>query len=185
VIDGVHLVRGLPAISVVRSQSKKSHGYYNRGGQIGLSQIADHPELTLAHEIGHFIDHRGFFGQGMSSEASDALSAWRTAVMKTPEIKNLFDIAAGKRNHIYAKHGVSFDANHVEYLLRTREIWARSYAQWIAQKSSDTVLMRQLNIMLKNQQKSVVKYTYQWQPENFKDVASAIDDVFSQIGWLK
>ena len=51
------------------------------------------------------------------------------------------------------------DLAKVRYYLRLHEIFARSYAQYIAEKSGDDVLMRQLGKLIQEQLDGVVKYT--------------------------
>jgi hypothetical protein len=55
------------------------------------------PEATVAHELGHFLDHQGFGEKGKySSEYDPLFAAWREAVNKSLAIKRLQQIVKWK-----------------------------------------------------------------------------------------
>ncbi|MBE0439591.1 MAG: hypothetical protein IBX57_07530, partial [Gammaproteobacteria bacterium] len=184
-IDKVHSVKGLPEIPVVKIRKKGTeHGYFDAAGEIGLRDTASEPQLTVAHEIGHYIDYFGFFGRGYSSVNSELFNDWRRAIKKSPEVKNLVNIIYGDLDNEAAELGLVYDKKHVKYLLEPEELWARSYAQWVASKNVGSEVAKQLEQRLERQNKAVLNYTRQWKPDNFKAIFDAIDDIFKTTGWL-
>ena len=191
VIDRTHSDGSLPKIPIRRTSARGYAGAYTH------TAITDHPvdiaisshykahrEHTLSHEIGHFIDHKGLPGDWMASEKHSALEKWRKAVAATPEVKGLQDLHDGPSHVDIGGRSVPLPKSHLGYLLRKREIWARSYAQWLAQKSGDQVLMRQLRGILDEEAGYAINMHSQWSPANFEPVAEAIDELFKSMGRL-
>ncbi|AWL12826.1 hypothetical protein HMF8227_02374 [Saliniradius amylolyticus] len=192
-IDDVHGDGQLEKIPIVGSRSKTTLGYYQnytasqQPVKIGLSSQGHHKELTLAHEIGHFIDHRGVNkGKGFASDADPRFEKWRQAIAGSDAIEQLVSLfyQSGKAK---GKDGGSYlvPKKHLSYLLRTEEIWARSYAQYIAMRSGNSTLLAQLR---KEQQKikdGMVSIPRQWTDEDFEPIAKVIDELFLELGWLR
>ena len=63
-------------------------------------------------------------------------------------------------------------------------MWARSYAQWLAQKSGDETLMRQRRGILEREAGYRLQMPTQWDPADFGPVARAMGDLFTSMGWL-
>ena len=62
------------------------------------------------------------------------------------------------------------------------ELWARSYAQYIATKSGSAALMRELNEV----RNGTNDYRFaQWDDADFKPISAAMDVLFKGLGWLK
>ena len=183
VIDRTHSDGSLPKIPIRRSNARGYAGAYTHTAVLDQpvdiaisSHYKDHRELTLAHEIGHFLDHKGLPGPWMSSEKHADLAAWRDAVMATPEVRDL--------RQLYEAETGGDMRRYLSYLLRPREIWARGYAQWLAQTSGDAVLMRQLRATWAEEAGYAVALRTQWTADSFAPVAEAIDDLFKKMGWL-
>lgn len=73
------------------------------------------------------------------------------------------------------------DQREVGYLLSWREVWARSYAQWLALRSryaapKDGVKKWRLYAHPSTRNRH-------WADNDFEPIAKAIDDVFQSIGW--
>lgn len=184
VIDRTHSDGRLPRIPVRRASSYRWAGAYSHAAVIDQpvdiaisSHFKKHREHTLSHEIGHFIDHKGLPGGWMSSEKHPDLEPWRQAVFNTPEVKGLQRLYSGSADPAVPR-------GHISYLLRKRELWARSYAQWLAQKSGDPVLMRQLRDILTEEAGYAFDMRSQWSTESFSPVADAIDELFKKMGWI-
>lgn len=201
-------------------------------------QEAEEPfdaEATLVHEMGHYIDNQAFYpyagGRGMGSthaawshgapearqrviakareessptapvfdqfESVDpVLAEWYDAVQATPEVDQLGSASMMEM------------ATH-KYLLSPAELWARSFAQYVALRSDDPSLMEWLrrsqnqpDTMTRyrdtfdREQRKTVKVPYeakrpnylklrQWQDENFEPVAAAMDRLFDGLGWAR
>ena len=72
------------------------------------------------------------------------------------------------------------DRKHVNYLLNTEELFARSFAQYIATRSGDKIML--------SQAKSYSNTLYgarQWDDDDFKPIAAEFDAYFKSIGWIQ
>jgi SPP1 gp7 family putative phage head morphogenesis protein len=148
---------------------------------IEVSRLSDHPELSYAHEIGHFLDRSGIPTRG---------TGWRSGYKSDPHFKEWFKAVessqaaqalANIEQHL--PPGVRPDERYVGYLLRQKELWARSYAQYIATRSGDPLLGEQLDA-IRNNPKNPYRFQ-QWSDEDFKPIADAIDVMFANLGWRK
>lgn len=196
VIDGVHGDGNLPQIPVEQSSGTRMWGQYqyypgiNKSVDIRISSRGSHIDFTSAHEIGHFIDHRGIDpkSMGFASSNSSLMDKWEAAVKQSNSYQKLVDMR--KNPDAYAvdvqlgprsSAKISPDRNHIHYLLSTQELWARSYAQYISEKSGDTTLLQQLG-----EERSEKLYGYrQWETADFAPIRNAIDELFEGLGWLK
>ncbi len=190
-IDSVHGDGKLDLIQIKKSTSRKFRGAYSmtlsgKPGNIQISQVGAHKDLTLAHEIGHFIDHRGVRHVSGSvdqeifaSWTDDTHKEWRDAVFNSRATQHLSELH--KTNVV---NGYRIDKGHVDYLLTTHEVWARSYAQYITVRSGDEVMARQLKEMLNLKKTAPVYYDYQWDEDDFQPIAQAFDRLFTKLGWI-
>lgn len=64
-----------------------------------------------------------------------------------------------------------------------RELFARSYAQYIALRSGDHVLLNQLDEVLKED--TVRDIVIQWSVKDFMPVGQAFDILFRKQKWLR
>lgn len=181
IIDSVHDDGRLPKIPIENASSNANyfgaytHTLSGKAVRIRIRAGGDHKEHTLAHEIGHFLDHQGLPGDGFSSEGSPALQGWRDAIEKTRAITRLRDIERSKSS--------GYDG-YLEYLLRRREMWARSYAQWLTLRSGDPVLRSQLTDIVSSENGSKFPIPSQWTDDDFADVAQEIDKLMKKVGWM-
>jgi len=76
------------------------------------------------------------------------------------------------------------DRNYVRYLQRTPEVFARSYAQYIAIRSGNEALMTQLRTARKRNEAGI-GYQTVWDDDDFVPIAAAFDDLFKEKGWTK
>lgn len=188
-ITAIHDTPGLKKIPVVFSDSDEYAGVYRKDGatplNIELSSSND-VALTLVHEMGHAIDHQLFgTAEKFGSFDNPELDDWWKAIEGTKAAKRLDDLLeTDKYNYEDEFTGESKTAEiekpFIEYLSRTHEIFARSYAQYIATKSNN----QHLKELLQWEQGSEV-YPLQWDDEDFKPVAKAFDQIFKKKGWLK
>jgi hypothetical protein len=177
-IDSVHGDGQLPAIPLKQTRKQRTLGAYWRThtGQpvkIDLSSQGGHPHLTLAHEIGHFLDHAGIgSASGFATDADDRLNGWRAAVRQSKAVQQ-----------IQAHRGLYPDARRYQrYLASAKEVWARSYAQYIATRSDSALLKRELR---EEQQRATDSpLPRQWADDDFVDIAQAFDDLFLELGWM-
>lgn len=200
-IDKVHSDGELVPIPVKGSKATSRYGQYaSRGSDgsldsINISDGGDHHALTFAHEVGHWLDRRALpegeglgygafqsnraanagkyvLGAGMGSDVSPEWAAWWKAVQNSDALKGL---AKEKRS------------SYKTYTLQPHEVWARSYAQYIAHRSGDPEMQKQaadIVALRQNEFASTGGYT-QWEPDDFEPVAKAIDGILAKKGWTK
>ncbi len=129
------------------------------------------PALTVVHETGHLLDLMAIGAPGNFATITDAgMAAVLDAAEQTAAI-------TGLRAQLAAT-GSAQTAGHLTYLLTPWEIWARAYAQFIAERSGYPVLQKQLGDALASE-----KFR-QWTTDDFAPVAAAIEKMFGEIGWL-
>lgn len=191
-IDQVHGDGVLPEIPVKRSRARKYRGVFihipatGRPVEIRVSAYGDAKEITLAHEIGHFIDNQAFqakVGLGRFASVDDPVfKKWRDAVEDSAATKGLRELLIhpelqGRRWKDLRKH--------VRYLLSTHEQWARAYSQYIARKSSSQKMKDQITRMVARQNQSPLWVPAQWDDDDFEPISSAIDEIMLELGWQK
>ena len=66
-----------------------------------------------------------------------------------------------------------------EYLLKPRELWARSYAQYIVTKSGDPLLLAELDRIRKGPEP-----WRQWTDAEFQPILKQMDKLFRKKGWV-
>jgi len=168
-IDKVHDDGALPEIPIMGQTGGSALGIYRftasgAARDIGISKDGDWPGMTTAHEIGHLIDHQVLGTPGeFASVASPDLAEFRSAVQATAAVKEINALSVWQQG--------SF--------LQPYELWARAYAQYIAMRSGDPLLIGQLNTI-----RSGPQPWRQWSAEDFAPVATAIDNLFRTKGWL-
>jgi hypothetical protein len=211
------------------SYSKRKPKQYNDIAFTGRG-LSGHPLNTTWHETGHWLDNRAFvapkFGQqvvpddAFASEYNDspAWDAWRNAAKGSPTIQRLqrwgnaaFRPVPGtpmQPDPVYGHQGdgdtpMGVHRGHVGYLLKSKEVWARAYAQYIAVRSGDAGALKELRQMQAAASYGPVKpdakfntktggkdpdpgswdYPTVWQDDEFKPIADAIDKILEEKGW--
>lgn len=171
VIDRVHKDGQLPNIPIVASRSNDyGHYQYRMTGQasnIAVHNSGPHKAMTTAHEVGHFIDHQIFGSGGLKfgSVESPEMREWKRAVEDSVAWKSI--------------NTVQYYSGARGYYLSEKELWARSYAQYIATKSADPTMLAELESI----GKSPLPAT-QWTRDDFEPIFKAIDKLFESKGWI-
>ena len=188
----------LPVIPLDERRSGDALGQYRRSAlgkafDITINPEGDHIRMTTAHEIGHFIDFEGIPGRPWLSlmdrnyRSDPKFAAWVKAVDESEAVKALRDRQNQKTAAVAFPSGKSYDypidQKHVKYLLTDVELWARSYAQYIATKSKNPAMLKELVDDMKGDYAAV--YHHQWEHNDFAPIESAIDDLFKGLGWIK
>lgn len=201
-IDKVHGDGVLPALPIrwaLRASElpPNVYGQYKRSPKDGrpyitvISELAkqlDNQTLTLAHELGHFIDHAGLGDalKGLGSLSSE-LETWRNTVFSTKTIRFLetrlrsIERLDSTENQTPQGTALTDEREYLRYLLYPWEVFARSYAQYVAVRSRDAQLLREID----DERRADVYFPTQWADNEFEDVAKAFDEVFQKRGWLK
>ena len=188
-IDAVHNVSNLPIIPIrVTSKLKQNVAGEFRSTNSGvpydirISSTASTPRMTVAHEIGHFIDLSGIKRKGFFAESkiNGALSEWWQAVENSNAYKEWLNIERnGGLVDINGNLTQSVDAKFVQYSRSPSELWARSYAQFIATESSNGAMKAELAVKLTND------FPNQWEETDFSPIGKAIYNLLKGMGWTK
>lgn len=184
--DGV-----LTNIPVQQSSGKSTLGAfrYYRGGQpvrIQVSKNSPYPELTFAHEVGHFLDYQGVGTLGRYASESDArLEPWRDAVANSRAVNELQELLQKGTVRVTDENGVpsgyTVNKRHVRYLLQKRELWARAYSQYVATRQRDPVTLEQLAFVKGRSNRYAAS---QWDDDDFEPIAAEMDRLFERLGWI-
>ena len=171
-IDRVHGDGPLPEIPVVTSRAKRFLGAFRHVQSRGLDiRIAagDHLELTMVHEVGHFLDMNGMPGRGYES-VNATLPEMREVLERIRATATFQELT--RRNGYYYQN----------YLQDPQELWARAYTQYIATRSDESVMLRQLDEILASTHDGT-RLT-QWPHAQFLPIAQAIDTLLVRLQWL-
>lgn len=179
IIDELHGDGALPKIPAITSRSNEAAGWYNwdsagHSRRLAVSMYSPHPRLTFAHEVGHFLDHKGWGGKGFASVNAPAAEVWRKSVLNSPEVMRLMELRTQATTAQMRKDAV--------YYTSFEEMWARSYAQWVTLRSGDAKMAEGLT-NIKATSHSEARRLSQWGTVEFEPIAKAIDDLFTMLGW--
>lgn len=183
-IDAIHDVSGLPQMPIVYTNDPLRFGGYmperaEYQRQFALSRSGPYPELTLTHEIGHLLDHAlGDFLVYLSSEPASMFSEVRQAMENSRAISSL-------RASIQFSPGLlQTHRFQILYWLAPQEQWARAYAQFIAVRSQDSVLLQNIE-KARLLDGPDVFHNVQWDEDDFAPIALAIEAMFRKSGWIE
>jgi hypothetical protein len=130
----------------------------------------DH-EMTTIHEIGHFLNHQalGTHGNGVASDEGKIPELMK-AINKGKGVKQLDSLAKSKAGGSYV--------NYAKYAVDPDEKFARAYSHYIAAKTGDPVLLKQL---AKERGGAMGPMLYH-SDEEFKPVIAEFDKLFENKG---
>jgi SPP1 gp7 family putative phage head morphogenesis protein len=195
VVDLIARIHGdgnLPKIPVSQNASRRQYGSYQyyagstNPGQIKISQHGNHPEMTLAHEIGHFLDNRGVGSPlNMETHIGGLFEEVLKAAAESRAIKSLRGQLEQRYFEVFSSAGETkkypTNRKYIRYLLQKDETWARAYAQWVALRSGDSTMLEQLRKLRQNEHPAGA--ASQWADDDFEPIAKAIDDLMEKLGW--
>jgi len=178
-IDKVHDDGALTPVPLKETRKMNALGFLQpettAGGivarMIAVRASGPWPALTAVHEIGHLLDIMAIGAKGdFATVRGDAdMANVLAAAEKTAAVQAL-------RRQLAMTSSASM-ARHTKYLLKSWEIWARAYAQFIAERSGSPVLEEQLKAAKADQLR-------QWSTEDFAPLAAEIEKMFKQLGWI-
>lgn len=176
IIDEVHSAPPLPKVLVDGKTQPENDAelVHDTAGNVFRMGVKDVPgqKFNLTHETGHLIDLKGFGTVGSASEAHPDLQEWRDAVRGTKLFRQMEKKAATTLDPEAKKYW--------RYLSSHTEMWARSYAQFIAERSGDPPLVTGV----KEARKFGIAGGH-WTERDFAPVRTAIEKLFTKKGWLK
>lgn len=195
-VEAVHADGSLPRIPIrwlALSRPLRGHFRHRLGGpplDIGVHPAAPDAALTAVHEIGHFLDYSGLGEAGeFGSVADDPLGPWRAAVRQSAaaqRLGQLWRFTQGRAQGTPSAGDVvkyAVEQRYIEYLLQNEELWARSYAQFIAVKSGHPALREQLDRRRQRPERRLY-YGGQWDDDDFLPIQAEIEAAFRKKGWL-
>lgn len=172
-IDQVHddgVLQRIPVDAAVRAKGVLGQYSFRHGGGpagVSIKNAPDYwPGMTTAHEIGHFIDH----------QAMDTPGTWASET--SPLFEEFRKVSAASEGFLRLQNSPRLSSSQKRYLLSFKEVWARSYAQYIAEASNDTVLKAELL-------RALTRGGPQWQSEDFRPIYTAIENLLKLKGWKK
>jgi len=176
--------------SSIRVQETTDHLYrgailYDSSGIpycMEISKQNSEKPITIFHEAGHLIDIMGVGtpGQFESANAGGLFVHLLGLANSTPEIIKINNIIVSGTLLTGGKL-LPLPPNTMgtlKYLIQPHEILARSYAQYIVEKSKS----KKLHKMLRNRKKDS-KFGEQWSIGNFKPLMQEWDNILNSIGW--
>ena len=177
-IERVHGDGQLPTIPV-HETNRNYYGSFVWDSKTGTAKrinLSTHgadewPALTMAHEVGHFLDHSGISGRPSANQ-----SDWESATESTAEVRAVMD--AIRASGTYALLG-----NSSPYFRDPCELWARAYAQHAAWRSGSSRLKGQLDKILTDDDPHV--RVRQWPYDEFLPIAESIDRLLMAKGWAR
>lgn len=176
-IDQVHGDGNLPRCAVFTDVFSEAGNFDRQGMEIRISRSAAYPRITMLHEMGHFIDH-GWLGvtRGGRRVSDTVWDAWVDAVGNSVAVQEIADMLAAGRA-LSSGHPVK--SSFLEYLLRPSELWARSYSQFVAQRSGNSAILSELSEFQE------LELPFQWQENDFRAIDLAIERVLRAVGWIQ
>lgn len=142
----------------------------SRGGEpvelmlSNAESLDDRRPSTVLHEFGHYLDAVAMpGGEPFASRAmtSSGLGDWYAAVMNSATPRRIFE--------------AEIPDDMKDYLLSPHELWARSFAQWVATRAGDAGRAMRTDLASRPEQ---------WDDADFAPIADAIDDYMGERGWL-
>ena len=181
-VDVIHSPKNLKAIPVLMD-SRVHGGFFFTHADTGPYEIyldprGDHPELSLLHEVGHYLEWQSIpkNRHGIRDFSTDVrFDVWRRTVFETDTVQRL---SALLKQQI---QGTS-TFEDVAYLLRLNELWTRAYSQYVTRKTNLSVLFQQIaaeNKLVRGN----IRYGPYWDSEEFAPVQDVMDAMFDDLGW--
>ncbi len=184
-MESINAIHGVPvdmkSLSV-KANGKSVLGEYVYGEttkapfEFRLTTKGPHPRMTMMHEMGHYLDHHGIGTKGQFESSSGKQAKTVMAKLKK---SNAYEKLTKDRQQ-YLRKGNKEMVRHLDYLMEDEELFARSYSQYIASKSSDRTIKNELQQMQKDTFLST-----QWSDEDYKPIMDEMDKMFSDLGWAR
>jgi hypothetical protein len=176
-IDKVHGVGHLPRIPMEFRTQLGMHGRFDFDETTGepirilIDRRTPHRTFVAIHEIGHLID-LAEFGEGpiFGTTLSPILSPWSEAIEESAAFRNLSALIVQQPSAFLLKQ------------LRPDELWSRSYTQYIAIRAQVADLDTSLE-SLRTVTLGRLHNPFQWEDNDFENIAAEIEALFVGLGW--
>jgi hypothetical protein len=203
-IDSVHGDGSLPSIVAITGDAGNAESTIFTNPETGtpiaimIHFDTEQPHFSFLHELGHFLDNQGIDSPGRyASESSPILAQWRESVHGTESVQHLRNIVnrandpphpSGASSEIVTE--IAIDIDYVKYLLKPRELFARSYAQYVIRRNMDVIhkhiggiILRELDDLRRQHVHRI--YPIQWEDDDFEPIALTLDRLFRDLGWIQ
>lgn len=193
-IDRVHGDGVLDDIPFKKSASTNHNATFQsdtlgRARQITLTGMGmkKAPEVSIAHEMGHYLDlySVGRKGSWNSLQKDSPISRIVDVARESDAMKKIQQLIDDGFHEMGGKKIVHSPKikSHLSYLNNPKEIWARAYAQFIAEKGGSEKMLAGLESIIKKDIEREWLW-YQWQTEDFKSISEAIEKMMIDEGWI-
>ena len=192
-VESVHGDGNLPPISVALRSLGPFEGRFvvDPATGVPLRIVIDsetRARLAMLHELGHFLDYAGIgVPNQYASHAANLLKAWRRAIRSTLAFEELDRMRENGFVELVRADGtremVPVDVSYVEYLMHYNELWARSYAQFIAVRSGHPSLRADLDERRRRRHDRIY-YPRFWDDHDFVVVDQAIERLYRRLRWI-
>jgi hypothetical protein len=165
--------------------------YEDLARQITINPAGPYLRMAMLHEVGHLVDARAFEGHSGSAQRPASIrlalfAAWRAAMIQSRPVRSYRLIAEDLRQRI-ARDTASDDDREdlifIDYLTDVRELWARSYVQYIAIHATDDRLVSEWRQY--QGEDAMTGLPQQWDDVEFEPIARSVDHIFRQQGWRR
>lgn len=172
-LDAIEAVHGDgPLRQSLLRQGEGSSGYYaSRSSEIKWGKKGLWAQ-QIVHEIGHKIDFEALPGQGLlHRQPWPEVKAFWEAVNKSAAVADL------RR----PEHYKDFTRKYMRYLNEPVELWARAYAQFIAEESGNPRLVE--SIQKRRDNYPGYPPSSQWTSEDFAPIRESMKSIFQRLQW--
>ena len=152
-----------------------------------------HRRASIYHEFWHHLDHMHLGppqpwkeGQVVPFATDRAALGDFDGIEAGQEIADLLDALRRSRPSLLLQHVYDNDPivqrspealQHIDYLLRPKEITARAFAQWVVTRRGDEDAWANMLPLTGR------GYWHYWDPDDFAEIAAAFDAIFEKLGW--
>lgn len=223
VIKSIATVHGIPdeskslTFSVGNTQGDLGDYFMDNGNgsaQIkikrALAKLSHGGEATIAHELGHWLDHslgrkaggpKGITNKFLTElgsspwvtpEIRNAIGEWAKAVASSHAVERIRElrfqgpvIKIVESKHPVTGQSIKYETRtgyskaHLSYLLKSHELFARSYAQYIGKKTGLSGINEKIQSVTSDD------YPKQWTDDDFEPIYQAMDKLLVAAGLAK
>jgi len=183
-VDAVHTAANLKQVTIVMDRRVTGGLFFTHADtgpySIYLNPYGSHPELSLLHELGHFLEWQCIpkDQHGPRDFATDLhFTVWLQAVYETQTTQRLLSLLEQQEEDTQSY-------KDLDYLLRAGELWTRAYSQYLAGKTSLSIISQEISAENKVVTGNITYKPY-WGREEFIPVQEVMDMMFTELGWIK
>jgi len=185
VLDSLHDDGLLGLVKLIATQGVKAVGEYvfsERTGQplrMAVSALSPWPELTLLHEVAHWIDQQIFGGRDGFGSATGKWAAMARLVSQGETSKELGRMIRSEKSTVGGRRDLYPAAiSLLKIQARPEEIFARAYVEWACHESAHPRLLDLLNYA---DQRTLGGYGLK--PRDREKFRLLITQAFEEKGW--